>query len=300
MFHRLPGILYAVATLLLLSLSTTVFFIPIFILGLLKLIPNKNLQIFCTKSIDTIATLWVDLNNKYIDVLNPAKINITGTDEFNNKNWYLVIANHQSWLDIVILLKVFNRKIPTLKFFLKDQLKWIPFLGFAWWTMGFPFMKRYSKEYIEKNPHKRHKDTEATQKALRIFQLTPSSIMNFVEGTRFTAQKKINQKSPYQYLLKPKAGGISLVVSTMNKHFTHLLDVTIVYSDKHHSLWDFLCHRIHAIDIHVRELPIPKQFLQASLVQEAKHQSEFRTWINQQWLEKDNIIADMTKKFSTH
>jgi 1-acyl-sn-glycerol-3-phosphate acyltransferase len=298
MFNRLRGIFYAISTLIILCLSTTLSFIPVFCLGLLKLIPNRKLKVFCTQTVDNIATLWTDINNRCIDVSNPAQIKVTGIDKFNKKNWYLVIANHQSWLDIVILQHVFNRRIPILKFFIKDQLKWIPFLGFAWWTMGFPFMKRYSKEYIEKNPHKRHKDTEATQKALRTFQLTPSSIMNFVEGTRFTAQKKRNQNSPYQHLLKPKAGGISLVVSAMNKHFTHLLDVTIIYSDKQHSLWDFLCHRISAIDIHVRELPIPKQFLHASLAQEAEHQSEFRKWINQQWLEKDKIIADMTHKYT--
>lgn len=296
MFTRLLGTLSAMTMLTILFLSTTLLFIPVLILGLLKLLPFKKLKVMCIHKIDQIATLWSDVNNLCIHVLNPAKINITGVDQFSKKNWYLVIANHQSWLDVVILNRVFNRKIPTLKFFIKDQLKWIPLLGFTWWSMGFPFMKRYSKKYIEKHPHKRNKDTEATQKALKTFQLAPASIMNFIEGTRFTPKKKMEQNSPYQHLLKPKAGGISLVVSAMHNHFTHLLDVTIVYSNEHHSLWDFLCHRIDTIDIHIRELPIPKRFLHASLAHEAEHQSEFRTWINQQWLEKDNLITHLANK----
>ena len=287
------GKLNGVLTLLILMLTTTIGFIPILFIGLLKLFPNQQWKNYCTKKVDAIATIWSDLNNLYLNKLNPTTVKISGIEQFDPKDWYLVVANHQSWLDIVILQRIFNRKIPVLKFFIKDQLKWIPFLGFSWWAMGCPFMKRYSKEYLAKHPEKKGKDLEATQKAINVFKQTPASIMSFIEGTRFTGKKKEQQNSPYQHLLKPKAGGVGFVISAMGQQIHQLLDVTIIYPNQEHSLWDFLSHRIDLIKVHIRQIPIPKQFLNANLFEEEPIQSEFRQWLNQKWAEKDELIATM-------
>lgn len=287
------GKLNAVFALSLLALTTLLGAIPILIVGLFKLIPNKRSKIYCTHLVDKIATTWIHVNNAYLDHSQPTVLDISGMIHFNPTAWYLVVANHQSWLDIVILQRVFNRKIPVLKFFIKDQLKWVPILGFSWWAMGCPFMKRYSRAYLTKHPHKKGKDSDATKKALKSFKETPSTIMSFIEGTRCTPQKKQLQNSPYQHLLKPKAGGVSFVIGAMNKQINQLLDVTIIYPDRQNSLWEFLCHRIDCIKIHVRQIPIPVQFLHPSLPEDDQTQIEFRQWLNQQWLEKDNIIAKM-------
>lgn len=294
--NKFTGKLYAIGALLVLMFTTALGSIPILFLGLAKLLPNPRLKIFCTTVVDKIATIWTDINNVYLDKSNPAQLEITGANNFNPDDWYLVVANHQSWLDIVILQRLFNRKIPVLKFFIKDQLKWVPFLGFSWWAMGCPFMKRYSPAYLAKNPHKKGKDLQATQKALTVFKQTPASLMSFVEGTRYTQQKKLAQNSPYQHLLKPKAGGISFVISAMNKQINQLLDVTITYSEEEHSLWDFLCHRINSIKVNIRQISIPKQFLTASLIDNDKIQLEFREWLNEKWFEKDQLINEMKAK----
>ncbi len=290
---RSTGTLHALGALSMLLVTTILGSIPVLLIGILKLIPNQRLKIYCTKQVDDIAATWIDINNAYFDKSQPTILDISGDTNFTPNNWYLVVANHQSWLDVVVLQRLLNRKIPILKFFIKDQLKWIPLLGFSWWAMGCPFMKRYSQTYLEKYPHKKGKDTAATKKALKLFKHTPSTIMSFIEGTRYSVQKKSHQNSPYQHLLKPKAGGVSFVISAMDKKINQLIDVTIIYPDNKNSLWDFLCLRIDSIKIHVRKLPIPEQFLQASLTEEDKIQSEFREWLNQQWLEKDNIIAMM-------
>ena len=287
------GKLNAVIALSLLTTTTLIGSIPVLVIGLLKLIPNRRSRLYCTTLVDKIATAWIHANNLYIDRSQPTVLDVSGITDFDPKNWYLVVANHQSWLDIVILQRVFNRKIPVLKFFIKDQLKWVPFLGFSWWAMGCPFMKRYSQAYLKKHPHKKGKDTEATKKALKLFVETPSTVMSFIEGTRYTPEKKQIQQSPYQHLLKPKAGGVSFVIGAMNKQINQLLDVTILYPDRQNSLWEFLCHRIDSIKIIVRQIPIPEQFLNPSLPEEDITQSEFRQWLNQQWLEKDEIIANM-------
>ncbi|KTD11251.1 acyltransferase [Legionella jamestowniensis] len=287
------GQLHGIATIFVLVLTTVLCFIPILFIGILKLFPNRHWKILCTKWVDSIASLWNAINNTYINRMQKITWEVNGLENLSRKNWYLIIANHQSWLDIVVLQRLFNRKVPVLKFFIKDQLKWVPLLGFAWWAMGCPFMKRYSKDYLERKPHKKGKDLQATRKATELFKHTPAAVMSFVEGTRFTSQKSKQQQSPYQFLLKPKAGGISFVISAMGQQFTSLLDVTIVYSNTKCSLWDFLCRRINAIKVHVRQLPIPKQFINSSLVENESVQEEFRHWLNSSWQEKDKLIASL-------
>jgi 1-acyl-sn-glycerol-3-phosphate acyltransferase len=291
--NKKSGQLNAIVAILSLVISTTVLFLPMLLLGLLKLFPFKTWQAYCTRIIDGIVTLWCGINSLYIDKVHKLHWEITGLNNLTRKDWYLVLANHQSWLDIVILQRLFNRKIPVLKFFIKDQLKWVPLLGFSWWAMGCPFMKRYSKEYLAKNPHKKGQDLISTRKAIEVFKRTPASIMNFVEGTRFTQSKRDKQNSPYNYLLKPKAGGVSFIISSMGQQLKSLLDVTIVYPDKNHSLWDFLCKRVTSVKINIRQLPIPSQFTSTDLVTNSKAQEEFKAWLNQQWALKDNLIASL-------
>ncbi|CZI47429.1 acyltransferase [Legionella pneumophila] len=287
------GQLHAIAAIFALIVSTTLCFIPILFVGLLKLFPNKNWQSLCTRCVDKIATFWCGINNFYVAKAQKIHWEISGLNNLTPKDWYLVVANHQSWLDIVILQRLFNRKIPVLKFFIKDQLKWIPLLGFSWWAMGCPFMKRYSKEYLAKNPHKQGKDIISTRKAIETFKRTPASIMNFVEGTRFTKVKKEQQQSPYNYLLKPKAGGISFIINSMGQQIKSLIDVTIVYAEKNHSLWDFLCKRVKKVKIIIRQLPIPAQFTSANLINDFQAQNAFKEWLNEQWAIKDNLIASL-------
>ncbi|HAT2087338.1 TPA: acyltransferase [Legionella pneumophila] len=287
------GQLHAIAAIFALIVSTTLCFIPILFVGLLKLFPNKNWQSLCTRCVDKIATFWCGINNFYVAKAQKIHWEISGLNNLTPKDWYLVVANHQSWLDIVILQRLFNRKIPVLKFFIKDQLKWIPLLGFSWWAMGCPFMKRYSKEYLAKNPHKQGKDIISTRKAIETFKRTPASIMNFVEGTRFTKVKKEQQQSPYNYLLKPKAGGISSIINSMGQQIKSLIDVTIVYAEKNHSLWDFLCKRVKKVKIIIRQLPIPAQFTSANLINDFQAQNAFKEWLNEQWAIKDNLIASL-------
>lgn len=290
---KLMGNISGFLALFILLITTILGFIPILILGILKLFPNKHLKIRCIKIIDQIATLWVNINTLYVEKTKLVKWNITGLDSFQNEDWYLVIANHQSWLDIVVLQRVFNHKIPLLKFFIKDQLKWVPLLGFSWWAMGCPFMKRYTPAYLAKHPHKKGQDVKATQKALKLFKQTPGTLMSFIEGTRYTPEKKRQQQSPYEHLLKPKAGGISYVISAMNQELNQLLDVTISYPEGNHSLWSFLCYRIQTINVHVRSITIPQPFLTVSLIEDDKIQSDFRHWLNDRWAEKDQLMSMM-------
>lgn len=278
-----------VVTLLMLVLNTVVLFIPFLIVGLIKLIPFQPTKKICNIILSALCSYWIDFNTYFVKFTRRIKWNIKGNLTTLPKQWYMVVANHQSWLDIVVLQQILHKRIPDLKFFVKDQLKWVPLLGFAWWVLDCPFMKRFSKEYLKKYPHKKGQDLITTKKACQKFNNMPVSIMNFIEGTRFTNQKHQLQQSPYQYLLKPKAGGIAYVLQSMGQKIHSIIDVTITYPEKQRSLWDYLCGRVESINIYVRQLPIPEAFLNMNYFEDPAMKLKFQTWLNEKWHEKDGI-----------
>ncbi|MGB4267729.1 MAG: acyltransferase [Spirochaetota bacterium] len=244
------------------------------------------------KTLDTIACCWIYCNNAGLKITRTINWDVTGVENLSKKSWYIVIANHQSWTDIVVLQKILTGKIPFLKFFLKKELIWVPILGLAWWALDFPFMRRYSQSFLLKYPHLRGKDIEVTKKACQKFKYIPVSIMNFVEGTRFTPEKHSKQESPYKNLLKPKSGGIGFVFSTMGNMITSILDVTIVYPQGRMSFWDFLCGRVNIIKVHVEEIPVTDDFV-GDYVDDPVFKNKFQQWLNDLWYEKDIRINMM-------
>lgn len=285
--------LQALAALLVLSMNTLLCFIPLMGLGIVKFLPIHSLRILCMHAADGIVQFWISINSFFIRNFIKTTWHIDGLTKLSKKEWYVLVCNHQSAVDIVVLQHVFNGRIPVFKFFLKDALKWVPLLGISWWALGYPFMKRYSKAYLEKKPHKRGRDLETTQKAMALFEKTPSTITNYVEGTRFSKSKHAAQQSPYTCLLKPKAGGVSYAIGTMPDKIHLLLDVSIVYSGEQHGLWAFLCQQIKTIRVDIQTIEIPIEFRAKALLNDAHLQENFRQWLNQIWHEKDQRIAAM-------
>lgn len=242
-----------------------------------------------------VANNWVGVNSMFIHYCFPVKWTITGLDKLKKKDWYLVISNHQSWVDIVIIQKVLYGRIPYIKFFLKKELIWVPIMGLAWWALDFPFMKRHTKEEIEKNPKLKGKDLEITRKACEKFKTDPVVIMTFPEGTRFSQEKHDKQGSPYRHLLKAKAGGVSFTISSMGEHLHKLLNITIVYPDGAPTLWEFLCRKVRRIDIFVETVPIPGSFVKAD-IEDPAFQKEFAGWLNNLWHKKDMLLESTLKK----
>jgi 1-acyl-sn-glycerol-3-phosphate acyltransferase len=290
--HNLLGVL----SILLLAVNTIFWFAPLMMLALIKLfIPIPLWRKLCSILINAIAVTWISINNFNIWWSKRIKWDVQGLDGLSLDQWYLVISNHQTWIDIVVLQKVFNRRIPFLKFFLKKELIWVPLLGVAWWGLDYPFMKRYTADFIKKNPHLKGKDIEITRKACEKFRTIPVSIMNFVEGTRFTPEKHDKQKSPFKHLLRPKAGGVGFVLSTMGDQLSSILNVTIVYPGGDTSFWHFLCGRIHEIRVLVEKLPVTKEQL-GDYVEDKEFQARFQEWLNELWTGKDRLLESEKKK----
>lgn len=265
------------------------------------LIPWSSWQRGWYTVMNKIPDYWEDFNYWIMRIFTPTQLHTNLGNELNRKGWYLVLPNHQTWLDIIILGIVFNRKIPLLKFFMKKELAWIPFVGNCSRALDFPFMGRYSKEYLKKHPEKKGKDIEITRKACEKFKTIPTSIINFCEGTRFTQEKHDRQSSPFQYLLKPKAGGIAFVLSIMGDYLHQLLDVTTIYSPRNITLWDFCCGKVKSIDVHVRLLPIEPELV-GDYENDPKFRLVFQKWLNELWHEKDAIykkslgVADISRQ----
>jgi len=218
MLNFLPGPVLGVISLLLFIFNTLFWCTILYIFVVLKLlIPHPGIRRLNSNLLILIANMWISGNSLILRITQKIRWDVQGIKNLASKKSYLVISNHRSWTDIFVLQHIFKYKIPFLKFFLKQELIWIPLLGAAWWALDFPFLKRYSRQFLEKHPELRGKDMETTRKHCEKFKNSPVSIMNFLEGTRFNLKKHQKQNSPYRHLLLPKAGGVALVLATMGE-----------------------------------------------------------------------------------
>lgn len=285
--------LLGIVTTLLFVLLTSAVFLPIMVLALLKVcLPFARWQVLCNRCLDWLASLWMDANAGHQALLLPTQLEIEGLENLSKQEWYMMVANHQSWVDILLLLRIFNGRIPYLKFFLKQSLIWVPLLGLAWWALEFPFMRRHTKEQIARDPSLQGKDIEQTRKACEKFRYNPVTIINFLEGTRFTPIKYAQQKSSYRHLLMPKAGGLAFTLAAMNGQLHRLLDVTIYYPEGIPTYWDYACGRVKGIQVHIRQLPISAELI-GDYTEDADFRAGFQQWVNQLWQRKDDLIEAM-------
>ena len=281
--------------------STLIHVPPLLLLACFKLIlPGKSVQRGLTRILMRLAESWVAVNSWLMRNSTSTQFEIDSPTDLQPDGWYMVISNHQSWVDIPVLQMVFNRHIPMLKFFLKQQLIWVPLLGLAWWALDFPFMRRHSHAVLKKHPHLKGKDVEATRKACEKFRYTPVSVMNFVEGTRFTPEKQARRSTPYTHLLTPKAGGIGFVLQTMGDMMGDLLDVTIVYPDGRPSMLDLLAGRVSRVCVHVERRQIPADLRNQDYENDAAFRVRFQAWLNAIWAEKDLVISRQMHSANSH
>jgi len=253
------------------------------------LVPIESFKRLCTKWIIAIGECWIFCNGLWIKLLHKPQWTVTGFDSLNQSDWYLAMANHQSWADIFVLQGITNRKVPMLKFFMKDVLIWVPVIGLAWWALDMPFLKRYTEEQIKKDPSLRGKDVIEMKKSFGRFARYPVSIFSFSEGTRFTEAKRVSQDSPYDQLLRPKSGGIGLTLSTM-PYIKKVLDFTIKYNSKHRTFWDFLCGRMSNVEIQVKIIDVPENLLQKNYIEDEKFREELKEWLYSVWEEKNKFL----------
>ncbi|VDR30689.1 Probable acyltransferase yihG [Raoultella terrigena] len=263
-------------------LVTIICSVPIIIAGVLKLlvpIPAvwRAISHFC----NFMMYCWCE-GLALLLYLNPGlKWDVQGLEGLNKKNWYLLISNHHSWADIVVLCVLFRKHIPMNKYFLKQQLAWVPFIGLACWALDMPFMRRYSRGYLIRHPERRGKDVATTRRSCEKFRAYPTTIVNFVEGSRFTEEKQHQTRSPYSNLLPPKAAGVAMALNVLGSQFDKLLDVTLCYpQNKPHPFYDMLSGRLTRIVVRVNLMPVAEE-LYGDYVNDKNFKRRFQRWLNE-------------------
>jgi 1-acyl-sn-glycerol-3-phosphate acyltransferase len=294
--HTLQGVL----ALLVIALSTIVLTVVLFLLALVKfMLPGGRPRHAMSLALAHLAEFWASINQAVTGLYRSLEWDVSLPGGIDREGHYLVFCNHQSWVDIVALQHVLNRRAPFTRYLMKQQLIWVPFLGFAWWALDMAFLKRYSREQLLKDPSLRGKDLENTARACEKLRHIPVSMVTYPEGTRFTREKREQQDSPYCHLLRPRYGGIGQVLYSFDGALDALLDVTIVYPHGTPGMWQLLSGRVHKIMLHARLLPIPDGLQGANFRDDTEARSSLKTWVNDIWAEKDACITYALKMEAT-
>jgi 1-acyl-sn-glycerol-3-phosphate acyltransferase len=252
--------------------------------------PRSRLRSRVILTLASFGDRWVAGNNRIFDRMLAIEYDVAGIPDVLPPNGhYLLISNHISWVDILVLQRVFHGRIAFIRFFLKQELIWFPILGQACWALEFPFMKRYSSEYLKEHPEKRGEDLASTRRACQRYRHLPVTIANFSEGTRFSQDKREEQDSPYRNLLRPRVGGIAYVLASLGDQLDAVLDVTLAYSTAP-SMWGFVTGKMKRIFVRVRQLDVPAEFFTAGITEPGTERDHFKTWIEEVWRAKDEVI----------
>lgn len=280
---------------LLLLLNTLTLIGPLLLIALGKfLLPGQALKAASSRGVMWLAETWAELNKLIFASLLPTQWDIRGSTELRQTTSYLVISNHQSWVDIPALIQAFNRKTPYFKFFLKQQLIWVPLLGLAFWALDYPFMKRYSKAFLAKHPQLKGQDLAITKRACEKFKALPVTVVNYLEGTRFTPAKHAQQGSPYSYLLKPKAGGVAFVLAALGEQVDAVLDVTVVYpSARIPGFWDLISGQVPRVIVDIQTRELDPALWQGDYQNDPVFRQFVQNWVTQLWQDKDARIAQI-------
>ena len=276
------------------TLSIIIALFAIIFGGLVKLMPIKSWKKMITKVAHKIPVIWASISNRFLKFPRHLHWKIEGKAPLDCNYSYILISNHRTWLDILVLGYVFNRKTPVIKFFMKQELLWgLPILGLSCWLLDYPFLHRHSLKKIRKHPHLKNKDTHTTKKACEKFKEFPVTIVNFVEGTRFTTIKHQHQHSPYQHLLNPKSGSTAIVIKEMQKKLRGVLNVTIHYS-RPLSFWGYCQGDYCKITVHYELLSLTSDLI-GNYYEDREFRRHFQQWLNTIWQKKDLLLDALSR-----
>lgn len=289
-----------IVTFVLLFLNLVVWGGAVVLAGILKVIvhftaPRSRLRTRMIRLLAALASRWVAGNNAIFDLMLPRLEWDIGAipDDVHPEGHYLIVANHVSWVDIFVLFRVFHRRAAFIRFFLKQELIWMPIVGQACWILEFPFMKRYTPEYLERHPEKRGRDLATTRRACQRYRHFPVAILNFLEGTRFSIEKRDDQDAPYRHLLRPRMGGIAFVLASFGDQLDDFLDVTLAYPGGETTMWQLVSGKLDRISVRVRSVPVPPEFCTAAITEPGSERERFKQWIDGLWREKDALLETL-------
>ena len=277
----------------LLFLNLCLWGVPLLVLSVSKLFVRGPKRAPIIIFLAHIGERWVAGNHWIFDRLLTTEWDVEGIGDVRYDGHYLIISNHLSWVDIFALVRAFHGKTAFIRFFLKRQLIWMPIAGQACWALEFPFMRRYTPEYLERHPEKRGRDLETTRRLCRRYRRVPVAILNFLEGTRFTREKHADQESPYRHLLRPRIGGVSFVLASFGEQLDAIFDVTLAYPRHDVTMWEFITNRIPRIVVRARRLEVTPELIDPAITQSGPARDRLKAWIDDVWREKDALLDSL-------
>lgn len=296
MYRFLPAFLLGLLTAAAVILNTFLVGGFLLLVAVVKIVvPISAWRAFWTQALTAIAEFWIHVNSAIIALTQPTVIELRGFDDprLRRDGRFLVASNHQTWSDVPILQHVLIPHAPFLRFFIKRELIWLPVLGLAWWALDMPFMKRYSAATLARHPELKGEDIKTTRRACEKFRRGPISIMNFIEGTRFSPAKRDARKSPYRHLLQPKAGGLAAVLDALSGDLDTLVNLTIVYGREGATFWDFLTGRLPRVLVEVTVEDIPPDLRGGDYLEDEAYRARFQEWVRLLWEAKDRRLDEL-------
>lgn len=281
--------------------------VPLFALGAVKLASQKTKQMTglgkkADDGIIAIADNWISVNNWLIDNVLPTKdwrINLPDGIDVNKR--YLLLCNHQSWVDTSIIQYISQGRLPLTRFFAKHELIYIPVVGQAFYLLDFPMMKRHSKDAIAKNPSFAGQDLATARRACQLLADKPFVLLNYLEGTRFSKDKHQKQNSPYRHLLKPKAGGFALAIASLGDKIDGILDMTVVYPDGVPDYDELWAGKVTRLGVDIREVAMNDELFDrlknGDYAHDADTKDALHAWLDTLWQQKDDKIDELNAQF---
>ena len=238
---------------------------------------------------DRLIDLWVTGNRWMLRTLNLISIETIFDQQLETEQnqWQIVICNHQTWADVLILQIALLNYVPPIKFFTKREFIWVPVLGFVLWILKFPYVLRASTGHKRRESSRKQINVHSMHRARDQFHERPVSILIFCEGTRINQENYRIQQPSYRNLLKPKIGGVAFTIDALKTKTNHILDVTLVYEGETPNFWNFLCGKCRWVKVHIRKVLI-KDLLEPSI----------RRGIRQLWQIKDREIDRLQNEFN--
>jgi len=249
-----------------------IFSLPILLLPAPARVALRGPQILCGR-------LWIFMVTRILQLLGHPGPQIEQPLTLDPNGRYLILCNHVSWSDILVLLQLFGARMPFPRFLAKRQMLWIPLIGAAIWVLDFPLLRR-SKAGAP--PERAAADREAVARTCRRLGRGAFSLVIFPEGTRFSAEKHRRQESPYAHLLRPKAGGLGVALEHLGTRLDGVVDVTIDYSDAEMTYLDYLGTTRSMARARVELRPVP-----AGACRDEASREALLAWLNALWAEKD-------------
>ncbi|SPT69251.1 acetyltransferase [Anaerobiospirillum thomasii] len=301
MLSFLPSPLLLIINLTVVSINSIIVATPIMLLAIVRLLLPFS---FVQKTVDFLNLylfkLWVAVNAVLFPLTNKLKIDREGIEIDDIKGSCLIFSNHLSWADIIMICHIYRGKIPVTKFFLKQSLIFIPFIGLACLGLGMPFLRRYSKAELLKNPKLATKDIETTKKACRSLVHTRSTLVNFCEGTRYTKDKALKAKSRYKHLMPPKAASIAVALGEIGYDLDCVYNTTLYYPENEgHAFIDLLKGRLTRVYVHIEKLKVDETLV-GDYINDKKFKFDFSNALKQIWQEKDDRLDDYLNRLKTH